>query len=223
MGFIDLLIILIILLSMLFALYRGLVRELLGIAAWILAGFAALYSYGPIQPIMGQMIENQTIAGITGALIIALIVLVVMTIINSQIASRLRDSSLNGLDRILGLAFGLFRAGLLISVIYIGLSMALSQTQLTELEKQNKSLPYIQKTAAWVERVMPQKMREDLQSYGQQNQEKIGIDIHHEIPEDSILEPSDIPVDFPDNQTGLTEADKESFNDMLMMIETEGE
>ena len=101
LGVIDILVIITVVLSVLFALYRGLVRELLGIAAWILAGFAALYSYGWVRPIMGKMIDNQTIAGVVGSLIVALVVLILMTLMNSFITSRLRESALSGLDRIL--------------------------------------------------------------------------------------------------------------------------
>ena len=54
LGLIDLILAIVVVISVLFALYRGLVRELLGIAAWILAGFAALYSYAPLQPLMNK-------------------------------------------------------------------------------------------------------------------------------------------------------------------------
>ena len=65
-GAIDILLLITVIFSVLFALYRGLVRELLGISAWILAGLAALYSYAPLQPLMNKLIENPMIAGITG-------------------------------------------------------------------------------------------------------------------------------------------------------------
>lgn len=167
MGLIDIAVIVTILLSVLFALYRGLVRELLGITAWIFAGLSGLYSYAFMQPLMNKWIESETVAGLTGAGIIALIVLVVMTIINAKITSKLRKSSLSGLDRILGFAFGVLRAWLLIGLVYIAASMVMSDKQLAEVEKKNYSLYYVAKMAEVLERFIPANMKKDIKSYEQ--------------------------------------------------------
>lgn len=189
MGTIDILAILIILLSILFALYRGLVRELLGIAAWILAGFGALYSYSLTQPLTGLLIENKQLAGLSGSLTVALTILIVMTLINAHVTQKLRQSPLSGLDRILGLTFGIFRALLLIAVIYIGASLLLSERQLRRAEAENLSLPYIQKMAGWVEYVIPENMKRDLKSYEQgklreRAPKKIGIELKKSLQEE---------------------------------------
>ena len=47
MGMVDLVVIATVIISVLFALYRGLLRELLGITSWILAGLACVFSYLP--------------------------------------------------------------------------------------------------------------------------------------------------------------------------------
>ncbi len=213
LGIIDILVIITVVLSVLFALYRGLVRELLGIAAWILAGFSALYSYTWVQPIMGKIIDNQTIAGIVGSLIVALIVLIVMTLTNSFIASRLRESALSGLDRILGIAFGILRAGLLIVVIYIGSSMVLSEKQLSTLEDENRSIPYIQKMASWMEQIVPENIKDDIKAYEQSSSEvkkiqKIGIDLQKKVVEELVE---------------YQESDKQSLDDMIELIVAEEE
>ncbi len=213
LGIIDILVIITMVLSVLFALYRGLVRELLGIAAWLLAGFAALYSYGWVQPIMGKVIENQTIAGVVGALGGALVVLIVMTLINAHVAGRLRDSALSGLDRLLGFAFGIFRAGLLIAIIYIGASMILSEKQLSRLEEENVSIPYIQTMAHWVEKVIPDNVKDDMKAYEQgqlqsRKVKKIGIDLKRTVKEE-LAE--------------YRESDKQSLDDMIEEIAEMGE
>ena len=167
LGLVDIIFAMVVFISVMFALYRGLVRELLGIAAWILAGFAALYSYAPLMPLMNKMIDNKTTAGIVGSLIVALTVLIIMTLINSAIAKRLRRSALSGLDRILGFLFGVARAGLLAAVCYLGASMFLSTHQLNELETQNLSIPYIRVMAGWVEYVIPNTVKDDIKAYEQ--------------------------------------------------------
>ena len=129
-GWIDILVVITLILSVLFALYRGLVRELLGITSWILAGLGALYCYVFVEPLVHRFIENKTFAGIVAGAGISLVVLVVMTLINAKVTGRLRQSSLSGLDRMLGFLFGVFRAVLLIAVVYIAAGLFFSEKQL---------------------------------------------------------------------------------------------
>ena len=85
MGVIDVLVIITVFLSVIFALYRGLVRELLGITSWIVAGIAGLYSYSWMQPLIGKVIDNEVIAGIIGSVLVAVGVLVFMTLLNARL------------------------------------------------------------------------------------------------------------------------------------------
>lgn len=190
LGLIDLTFAIVILISVLFALYRGLIRELLGIAAWILSGFVALYSYAPLQPLMNKMIDNPKTAGIVGSLLAALISLVIMTLINAWITKRLRQSALSGLDRILGLIFGLLRACLLAAVCYLGCSMFMPEKRLNEIEEKNFSVPYIRTMAGWIECVIPENIKADIKVYEQgklkspQHQPKIGIELKKTLREE---------------------------------------
>ena len=191
-GFIDIIAISILVFSILFALYRGLIRELLGIASWILAGFLGIYSYEPMQPIMQKFIENPKIAGLCGATLVALFVLIIMTIINAHINKKLRESSLSGLDRLLGLVFGFIRAVLFMVLIYVGTTSILSDKQIAELEKDSFSLSYIRKTADFMKRFVPENVQSDLgmNENKQENgkpKKKIGTDLkrNHKLPERS--------------------------------------
>ena len=173
-GIIDLIVLGIIIVSVLFALYRGLVRELLGISSWLLAGFAALYSYDPLLKACEGTFENVKLAAIVGSVLLALLVLIVMTIINASITRRLRKSSLSGLDRIFGLVFGVARALLIVALIYIfAATMMLSPKYLTELKSKNHSIPYIELISGYVQNVFPDNIKADLSAYQTTRQEKI--------------------------------------------------
>lgn len=190
-GSIDIVIFAVLGLSMIFASYRGLARELLGIVAWILAGFGALYSYSYVQPWMGKAIDNQTLAGIVGAGLVGLILLIVMTLMNAHIASHLRRSSLSGLDRVLGFFFGAIRGGLLVGMAYIGASMLLSDVQLSELESKNKTIPHIQTMVSGIDRLIPADIKEDMKSYEQgrlagERMKKIGINLKKSLPDEVV-------------------------------------
>ncbi|MBQ9089666.1 MAG: CvpA family protein [Alphaproteobacteria bacterium] len=188
-GLIDMIVIGTLVFSVLFSLYRGLVSELLGISSWILAGIGAMCSYTPMQPIMGKMIENPKIAGLCGSLLVSLVILVIMTVINARIGQKLRQSALSGLDRILGLLFGLLRGILLIALFYIGLSMIFSDKQIEDLNKDNISIPYIQKTVQFLKKFLPENIQTDLGLDKDKTTptKKIGVDLkrQHKLPEKS--------------------------------------
>lgn len=189
-GLIDMIVLGILIFSVLFALYRGLVSELLGISAWILAGLGALYSYSPMQPVMKRFIENEKLAGLCGALLVGLVILVIMTIINAHIANKLRQSSLSGLDRLLGFVFGLLRGIVLIALLYMGASVILSDEYMAEVSKENVSVPYIQKTIQFMKNFVPKSVQSDLGmslAGEEEKPKKIGVDLKrdHKLPEKS--------------------------------------
>ena len=189
MGAIDVLVIITVFLSVIFALYRGLVRELLGITSWIVAGIVGLYSYSWMQPLMGKVIDNEVIAGMSGAILVGIGVLVFMTLLNAGITSKLRESSLSGLDRILGLLFGVFRAWLLIGVVYIASSMIFSSKQLLTAEEDNVSVYYIQQSAELLEKFIPETIKKDIKSYEQgklkeKQIKKIGKEVKQEVTQE---------------------------------------
>ena len=161
-GIIDIIVLITLVLSILFALYRGLVCELLCISSWILAGIGALYGFVPMKSLLSGVFSNEIMAGVVGSATVALLILVVMTVINSQITKRLRNSSLSGLDRILGIVFGGLRAALLLSLLYVGVSMVLSEKQMSDIEKENKSVVYIKKAVDMLEYFVPESVLNDL-------------------------------------------------------------
>lgn len=173
-GTIDLIILGIIVISVLFALYRGLVRELLGITSWLLAGFAALYSYDPLMKLCEGTFENVKLAAITFSVLLAVIILVVMTIINAFITKRLRKSALSGLDRIFGLVFGIARALLIVALIYIfAATLMLSPQYVSKIKQENTSVAYVEKMAEYLQNIFPENIRADLKNYQVQSQQKL--------------------------------------------------
>ena len=217
-GLIDILVIITLVISVLFALYRGLVRELLGIAAWILAAFAALYSFSFMKPLMGRFISNETLAGIVGAGLIAIVILIIMTIINSIITGQLRKSSLSGLDRVLGVFFGIFRAVLLIVILYLGASMFMGP-RLEEATAGNFSIPYIQAAAHFSERFMPEAVKQDIDTI------KVNNDTDKTLKnlKDSAQKPiqkigTDLKKSIKEEIAEYKEADKKSLDNMIEQI-----
>ena len=170
MGIIDLILIAIILVSGLFALYRGLIRELLGLIAWILAAFGAFYGLLVARPLFRKMISNPTVADIVAAVTIALIILVICTIINAKINEKLRKSVLSGLDRTLGFAFGILRGVLLIIVIYFFAVFALKKETVENYADKNFSITYLQKIQPTIEKILPETLMQGIRDMSKENQ-----------------------------------------------------
>jgi membrane protein required for colicin V production len=122
MNGLDLIVVVVILLSALFGFTRGLVKEALSIAAWIGAGFAAVYgSYYLIPP---RLLPKGPVAEAVAAGVLFLVALVLLSFVTSMVAARVRQSTLSALDRTLGLVFGLVRGVLLVCLGYIALNWA---------------------------------------------------------------------------------------------------
>lgn len=165
-GIVDIIVLAVLVISILFALYRGLMRELLGISAWILAAFAALYSYDPLQKMLTGHVQNLKLATICGVVVIALLVMIVMTIFNAKMTHKLRKSSLSGLDRLLGFVFGIARAALIMALAYLlASSFILTKEQINQMKAKNKSVVWIQYMSNQLELLLPKSIQKDLKTY----------------------------------------------------------
>lgn len=155
MTWVDGLMLAIIVVSGLLAMVRGLVREVLGIAAWIGAAAAALILYAKVVPLLAGIIEAPKLIVPVAFGIVFLVVLVVLLIISAWIGSLVRESVLSGLDRSLGLAFGLVRGAVIICLLYIGTSMLLQPPEWPNTLTNARFLPYAQQGAVWLAGFLP--------------------------------------------------------------------
>lgn len=164
-GTVDLIVLAVIVISVIFAFYRGLLKELFGITGWILAALGAAYSYNPLLNFFKTRVDKVQIWTISSTILVALIILVVMTLINSHITGKLRKSSLSGLDRILGAAFGVLRAGLLVTLVWIfARQMMFTEEKVVEMKKENKVISYMNQGADWVEKLLPEGVQKQIKA-----------------------------------------------------------
>lgn len=119
MDFITLLdgiVIVVVLLSALLAMYRGFIREVLSIAAWVAAAAAAYFLYKPFLPTVKQYIAQEYVALGVAVTIIFVVTLMVVSYITMKISDFVLDSAFGPLDRTFGFLFGAAR-GLLLVVV----------------------------------------------------------------------------------------------------------
>ncbi len=109
----------VLLISALFAFARGFVRELLSVVGWVGAIFAAIYGMPYVQPYARNAIETEFIADVGAWIAVFLVVLLLISLITGSITDRVKESSLNALDRSLGFLFGLARGAVLVILAFI--------------------------------------------------------------------------------------------------------
>lgn len=105
--------------SILMGLVRGFTREVLGLFTWVCSASATYFFLPVAGSIARAHIANPMIADTLTGIVLFIISLIVFSIITNLIASFVRDSTLGGIDRSLGLGFGIFRGALLLCVAEI--------------------------------------------------------------------------------------------------------
>jgi membrane protein required for colicin V production len=155
----DALVFAILLISGGFAYIRGFVHELLTLVAWAGAALTTLYGFEYVVPVARDMISVRAVADIGTGLVIFVAVLVVLTILTRLLARRVQDSSLSTLDRSLGLVFGVLRAALLLSFIWVLVAWAVPRDDFPEWISEARTLPLIETGAGLLYALVPEHLQ----------------------------------------------------------------
>lgn len=121
----DLIVVLTLLLSAIFAFVRGFVREVLSIAAWIGAIAVTLVYFDEAKSYADGYIEQDLVAGVVAGVTMFVVSLVILSVISHFIAKGVRGSAMNAVDRSLGFLFGLARGALMLCLAYLMLAWAM--------------------------------------------------------------------------------------------------
>jgi len=142
-GF-DIAVIAVILLSGVFAYWRGFVREALSIAAWIAAAAVAYYAYPYAMPLAERFLPKGTVAGIATGIVVFVVALGLLHILVKAISRRVKHSALSPLDRTFGFLFGLVRGLALVCIAYIALAWFMPPgEEQPRWFAQSRTLPYL--------------------------------------------------------------------------------
>jgi len=144
--FVDLLVVAVIVISAIFATYRGFVQETLSIFAWAAGAFAALY-FGPAVALMLKSMVSPWAAAILGYLSTFLIVVIPLSFVSYRFAENVRRSPVHTLDRSLGFAFGIVRGLAIIGIVYVVFSVFVPVPRQPAWISQARLLPLIQKSS----------------------------------------------------------------------------
>ncbi len=105
-------------LSIIVSVWRGAVREVLALTAWVIA-FLAAQAYAPyVSQQLPFAVDNQGLRMLSGFLVVFVVVFVLATIAAMLLSKLVRAAGLGPVDRALGAIFGLLR-GMLVVVTLV--------------------------------------------------------------------------------------------------------
>jgi membrane protein required for colicin V production len=138
------------------AFFRGMVREVLGVGAWIGAVLVALLLRQDVAAWFEHAVDPPWVAEALAAAGLFLTVLIILKLLIGAIANRVQDSILGGVDRALGMVFGLARGAFLVVVAYILGGMLLPATeQWPAAVRDARFLPVVVDGAQWLAERLP--------------------------------------------------------------------
>ncbi len=152
----DVIILIIIGISALIALSRGLVKEVLSIIGWILSTIAVVYLLPVLNPFVSEYVASGLVAGVVTSLFIVIVFLVFWILTTGQLVDKIRSSKLSNMDRTLGLFFGIARACLLVILFNILVGWMIPKDQQSEVLTQSKYFKIAGNFAEPIEKLIPE-------------------------------------------------------------------
>ena len=152
----DFILIGVMLVSAVLAMVRGFMREVLSIAAWIIAAGATLYAYGKLLPFAKSYFNNDYLA--TGVVVggTFLLTLIIVSIITVKFSDMILDSRVGALDRTLGFLFGLGRGLIIVVVAFLFFAWLVPPRTQPGWVANAKSKVVLQSTGDWLMSMLPE-------------------------------------------------------------------
>ncbi len=162
MNWVDGVVLAVLALSAILAFFRGLVREVLGIGAWVGAAIVAFLAWPQVRPWVGGHVEPDWLADGVAAGGVFLVVLLLLKVVIAWIAAKVERSVLGGVDRALGLVFGLARGAFLVILAYILAERFFPIERWPEPVREARALPLAADGARWLVDQLPPEIRPGL-------------------------------------------------------------
>ena len=173
----------IMILSCLFAFFRGFVREVLSLGSWIGAGLVTLYYFESVAQKLQPHFKNEMAAtGVAtiGLYALSLICFSILTRIVMKFVKSGADVGL--LDNFFGLLFGGLRGAFIVALAYLMIVFVIGENTRPEWMRGSFTLPYVIQAANTLKQVAPNYLK-DMELMQQQATQNIHTE--ESSPEDS--------------------------------------
>lgn len=153
--FLDALVVVIVLVSAVYAAVRGFLWETLTIFAWAAAAFACLY-FGPYMvPLMRSMVSEAWLASVLAYAAVFLAVFIPLAFISHRFSESVKHSPIGPLDRAAGVAFGVVRGLVIVALAYLAFSYFVPVKNHPDWIRNARLLPLVQSSSEVLLSVVP--------------------------------------------------------------------
>ena len=153
--FLDVAIVAFVLISAVYATYRGFVAESLSIFAWIAAAFATLY-FGPWAAYwMRDMVSPAWLGEIVGYAVVFIVVVLPLHFASSRFAENVKKTQVGTLDAALGAAFGIVRGLAVVGIAYLVFTAAVPIADQPNWVTKARLMPLVRTSSEVVASLIP--------------------------------------------------------------------
>ena len=146
-NLIDTISLAIIFVSSILAYFRGLSREILAIISWISAALTAFIFAPQVNPLINKvpiikeiLIDSCQLSILISFVISFILSLIFYSLLIPMVTNIVHQSSLNNLDRLLGLCFGALRGLIIIIILSIGYDFLFEDTSTIQIAETSKTI-----------------------------------------------------------------------------------
>lgn len=148
-------------LSCIFAFWRGFVKEILSLGAWIGAGLITIYYFPSLAQQLQPHFKSTVVAAGLATLILYITALLLFSMMNAVILRFMKQGSDVGfLDNSLGLFFGAFRGAFILSLAFFVFTMVVPKGEYPGWMENAYTLPSVEKGATYLAQAAPEYLRE---------------------------------------------------------------
>ncbi len=154
MTVVDVVIIFVIVLSALFGLLRGFMKESISLAKWVIATWIAATFAPKLAPMLPAAIESEAVRQAISFATLFIIVFILGTLVTHLVTRILIKTGLTSIDRVLGVGFGVLR-GALIIIIFVIVAGHFPQMLQEDWWKQSVMLHHFENIVIWMQDYIP--------------------------------------------------------------------
>jgi len=157
---VDWLLVAVLIASIVIGIFRGFVREVFGLATWIIAIAAAVLLAQPMALVLEPHIAVPSLRVAAAYGIVFFVTLLVGALVTHLVALLVRKSPLSGVDRTVGGGFGLVR-GVLLALVFVWLA-GMTPVRQDPWWQQSLLIGRLAGIAEGLDRLVPSQWREEL-------------------------------------------------------------
>lgn len=204
----DIILLIGIIVSLIIGYSRGFIKETLSIINWLLAAWVSFEFYHNLKVFIINYVTSPILADAISFGILFLLSIISLTIISNFISKNIKNSLLAPLDRVLGMVFGLIRAGLLIIIIIIaGNQTVWINNNTPPWIYKSSSYPIITLTTNYLKKILPNQFFSiDIESINIKKLNLNNLIDKEELFNEPIVNKND------ENETSYTPAEIEQMN-----------